>query len=135
MLVALYVASDDPRFAVGRVLESPDQQLTWTGFATYVTVMCGASLTLVTNVADLCRYTPTRRDMHIGLLASSVLAVAVTTFVGGYAAAATGEHEPVHRGRGADLDEPLLVLLLVGDRRPEASRPTSRTCTPRASRS
>ena len=75
VLLALYFASDDPRYAVGRVFESPDQHLTWAGFATYVTVMCGASLTLVTNVADLCRYTRTRRDMRIGLFASAVLAV------------------------------------------------------------
>jgi NCS1 nucleoside transporter family len=113
VLLALYVASDDPRFGVGRVFESPDQQLTWTGFATYVTVMCGASLTLVTNVADLCRYTPTRRDLRIGLLGSSVLAVAVTTFVGGYAAAATGELNPFIAVAELTASEPLLVLLLA----------------------
>src|SRR3981081_3147469 len=61
VLLALYLASDDPRFAVDRVFRSPDQHFTWVGFATYVTVMCGASLTLVTNVADLCRYTRSRR--------------------------------------------------------------------------
>ena len=113
VLVALYVASDDPRFAVGRVFESPDQHLTWTGFATYVTVMCGASLTLVTNVADLCRYTPTRRDLRIGLLGSSVLAVAVTTFVGGYAAAATGELNPFIAVADLTAIDALLVLLLA----------------------
>jgi NCS1 family nucleobase:cation symporter-1 len=113
VLLALYVASDNPRFAVGRVFESPDQHLTWTGFATYVTVMCGASLTLVTNVADLCRYTPTRRDLRIGLLGSSVLAVAVTTFVGGYAAAATGELNPFIAVAELTTFDPLLVLLLA----------------------
>jgi nucleobase:cation symporter-1, NCS1 family len=113
VLLALYLASDDERFAVGRVLESPDQHLTWTGFATYVTVMCGASLTLVTNVADLCRYTPTRRDLRIGLLGSSVLAVGVTTFVGGYAAAATGQLNPFIAVAELTRIEPLLVLLLA----------------------
>ena len=66
VLLALYLTSDDPRFAVHRVFRSPDQHFTWVGFATYVTVMCGASLTLVTNVADVCRYTRSRRDMRIG---------------------------------------------------------------------
>jgi nucleobase:cation symporter-1, NCS1 family len=113
VLLALYLASDDERFAVGRVLESPDQHLTWKGFATYVTVMCGASLTLVTNVADLCRYTPTRRDLRIGLLGSSVLAVGVTTFVGGYAAAATGQLNPFIAVAELTRVEPLLVLLLA----------------------
>jgi purine-cytosine permease-like protein len=91
VLVGLYLHSDDPRFAAGRVLHSPDQHLTWTGFATFVTVACGSSLTLVANIADFCRYTPSRRDMRIGLGASAVLAIAVTTFVGAWAAAATGD--------------------------------------------
>jgi nucleobase:cation symporter-1, NCS1 family len=113
VLVALYLTSNDPRYAVGRVFHSPDQHLTWTGFATYVTVMCGASLTLVTNVADLCRYTPTRRDLRIGLFASAVLAVAVTTFVGGYAAAATGELNPFIAVADLTRIDALLVLLLA----------------------
>jgi cytosine/uracil/thiamine/allantoin permease len=113
ILLGLYLASDDPRFAVGRVFDSPAQQLTWTGFATYVTVMTGASLTLVTNVADLCRYTPTRRDMRIGLFASAVLSALVTTFVGGYAAAATGELNPFIAVADLTNVEVLLVLLLV----------------------
>jgi NCS1 family nucleobase:cation symporter-1 len=113
VLLALYFASDDPRYAAGRVFESPDQHLTWAGFATYVTVMCGSSLTLVTNVADLCRYTRTRRDMRIGLLASALLAVAVTTFVGGYAAAATGELNPFIAVADLTGINALLVLLLI----------------------
>ncbi len=113
VLLALYFVSDDPRYAVGRVFESPDQHLTWAGFATYVTVMCGASLTLVTNVADLCRYTRTRRDMRIGLFASAVVAVGVTTFVGGYAAAATGELNPFIAVADLTGIDALLVLLLV----------------------
>ena len=113
VLLGLYLGSDDPRFAVGRVLDSPDQQLTWAGFATYVTVMCGASLTLVTNVADLCRYTPTRRDLRIGLVGSSVVAVGLTTLVGGYAAAATGELNPFIAVADLTSFEPLLVLLLA----------------------
>jgi NCS1 family nucleobase:cation symporter-1 len=113
VLVALYLTADDPRYAVGRVFHSPDQHLTWTGFATYVTVMCGASLTLVTNVADLCRYTPTRRDLRIGLFASSALAVALTTFVGGYAAAATGELNPFIAVADLTRADALLVVLLA----------------------
>ena len=92
---------------------SPDQHLTWVGFATFVTVMCGASLTLVTNVADICRYTPTRRDMRIGLVASSLLAAAVTTFVGGYAAAATGKTNPFVAVVDLTRSKPLLVVLAL----------------------
>ena len=113
VLLALYFASDDPRYSVGRVFRSPDQHLTWVGFATFVTVICGASLTLVTNVADLCRYTPTRRDMRIGLFASSVVAVAVTTFVGGYAAVATGKTNPFVAVVDLTSSTPLLVVILI----------------------
>jgi NCS1 nucleoside transporter family len=94
VLLALYLSTDDPRFEAGRVFSSPDQHPTWAGFATYVTVMAGASLTLVPSVADFCRYTPTRRDMRIGLFASATTAVLVTTVVGGWAGAATGELNP-----------------------------------------
>ncbi|HUG64000.1 MAG TPA: cytosine permease [Gaiellaceae bacterium] len=113
LLVGVFVAADDPQYALGRVLDSPDQSLTWIGFATYVTVMCGASLTLVTSVADYCRYTPTRRDMRIGYAGSAVLAVAVTTFVGGYAAAATGDVNPFVAVAGVTTTSVVLVAMLV----------------------
>jgi NCS1 nucleoside transporter family len=113
VLVALYLTADSPRYDLGRVWRSPDQHLTWAGFATFVTVMAGASLTFVTNVADICRYTPTRRDLRIGLTASSLLAVAVTTFVGGYAAAATGDTNPFVALVDLTSSKPLLVILAL----------------------
>ena len=117
--VALYLVDRRPALrASSRVFDSPDQHLTWVGFATYVTVMCGASLTLVTNIADFCRYTPTRRDMRIGLFASALTAAAVTTFVGGYAAAATGETNPFVAVADLTSSNVLLVVLLRRDRRP-----------------
>jgi nucleobase:cation symporter-1, NCS1 family len=113
VLIGLYLASDDPDFAVSHVWSSPHQHLTWTGFATYVTVMAGASLTLVGNIADFCRYTPTRRDMRIGLFSSALIASAVTTFVGGYAAAATGETNPFVAVADLTSSTALLVVLAV----------------------
>ena len=112
-LVVLFLATDDPDYAVARVFDSPDQQLTWTGFATYVTVMCGASLTLVANISDFCRYTPTRRDMRIGLAGSALAAAVVTTFVGGYAAAATGETNPFIAVADLVSSDALLVVLMA----------------------
>jgi NCS1 family nucleobase:cation symporter-1 len=113
VLLALYLNTDDPRFGVSRVFHSPDQHLTWAGFATYVTVMAGASLTLVPSIADFCRYTPTRRDMRIGLFASATLAAVVTTFVGGWAAAATGELNPFIAVADLTSVGALLVVLVV----------------------
>jgi NCS1 nucleoside transporter family len=113
LLVALYLGTDDPRYAPGRVFDSPDQQLTWLGFATFVTVMCGSSLTFVTNVADFCRYTPTRRDMRVGLVSSALLSAAATTFIGGYAAAASGETNPFVAAAALTSSDVVLVGLLV----------------------
>jgi purine-cytosine permease-like protein len=95
------------------VLDSPDQSLSWVGFATFVTVMCGSSLTFVTNIADVCRYTPTRRDMEVGLIASALLAAAATTFVGGYVAAASGDTNPFVAAAGLTSSDVVLAGLLV----------------------
>ena len=113
VLLGLYLASDDPRFAAHRVFRSPDQHFTWAGFATYVTVMCGASLTLVTSIADVSRYTKSRRDMRIGLLGSALASAAITTFVGGYAAAATGQRNPFVAVATLTKVDAVLVLVLV----------------------
>jgi NCS1 nucleoside transporter family len=113
VIVALYLTTDDSRYELGRVLDGPDQHSTWLGFATFVTVMCGSSLTLVTNVADVCRYTPTRRDMQVGLVASALCAAAVTTFVGGYAAAASGDTNVFVAASRLTSSDAVLVLLLA----------------------
>jgi NCS1 family nucleobase:cation symporter-1 len=78
-----------------------------------VTVIAGSSLTLVTNVADTCRYTPTRRDVRIGLFTSAITAVVIDAFVGGYAAAATGETNPFVAVAALTASKPLLAVLLV----------------------
>ena len=90
VMIGLYLSSDDPRFAVGRVFDSPGQHLRWTPFAAYLTLIAGSTLTFLPSVADITRYTRSRRDVGIGLLASSAVAMLVTSFVGAYAAAATG---------------------------------------------
>ena len=113
VIVGLYVSTDNPSFQVDRVFDSPDQHFTWVGFATFVTVMAGAGLTFVTNIADWCRYTPTRRDMRIGFIASALASAVVTTFVGGYAAVATGKTNPFVALVDLTSSKPLLVVLLV----------------------
>src|SRR5262245_5999224 len=113
VIVGLYLATDDPRYGLHPVLNAPEQHATWVGFATFASVMCGSSLTLVTNVADICRYTPTRRDMEVGLVASALLSAAITTFVGGYAAAASGETNPFVAVSALTSNEVVLGLLLV----------------------
>jgi NCS1 family nucleobase:cation symporter-1 len=113
VIVSLYASTDKPKFEVGRVFDSPDQHLTWVGFAGAVTLMAGSTLTLVTSVADFCRYTPTRRDVRVGLMGSAITAVLVDTFIGGYAAAATGERNPFVAVADLTGSKALLAILLV----------------------
>jgi cytosine permease len=112
VLLGLWLVADEPAYAVGHVLESPDQKLTWVGFATVVTVMCGSSLTLVTNIADLTRYTRSRRDMRIGLIASTLAATVTTSLIGAVYAVGGGETNPfVAASRLTSSDAVLTVLL------------------------
>jgi NCS1 family nucleobase:cation symporter-1 len=113
VIVGLYLTTNDPAYALDHVVGDPEQEATWVGFASFVSIMCGSSLTLVTNIADLCRYCPTRRDMQIGFVSSALLSAAVTTFVGGYAAAATGETNPFVAVSELTANQVVLVVLLA----------------------
>ncbi len=113
VLLGLWLVTDDPDYAVGRVLDSPEQALTWVGFATVVTVMCGSSLTLVTNISDLTRYTRSRRDMRIGLIGSTLAATATTTLIGGVYAVGSGETNPFVAASQLTSNDAVLAVLLV----------------------
>ena len=113
VLVGLWLAADEPAYDVGRVLDAPEQELTWLGFATVVTVMCGSSLTLVTNISDLCRYSRSRRDMRLGLISSTLAATTVTTLVGAVFAAGGGEANPFVAASELTSSDLILCLLLV----------------------
>jgi purine-cytosine permease-like protein len=112
-LITLFVASGDPRFGTGRVFDSPDQKLTWVGFATTLTVMAGATMTFVTNIADFCRYTPTRRAMRTGFVSSALLSVTLTTFLGAYVAVAAGSAHPYAAATELTASKALLAFLLL----------------------
>ena len=112
-LVALYVASDEPAFSVSRVFDSPAQSFTWAGFATFVTVMWGGQLTVVTNVADFCRYARSRRHMQFGFLTGSTLGAFIAAWVGAYAAVAIGEVNPFAAAAGLTGNRILIVVLLL----------------------
>jgi NCS1 nucleoside transporter family len=113
VILALYFTTGDEAYQPSRVFDSPDQKLTWIGFATWMTVMVGSSLTTVTAMADFCRYTRSSRDMKIGFWASGLIAGFLTTFIGGYAAAASGESNPFVAALDLTGSKVLLALLLV----------------------
>lgn len=113
VIVSLYMSADDPAFGIGHVFRSPDQAFTWTAFATFFTVLVGSTFTFVTNVTDFTRYTRSHRDATIGLVASSVVTTSITTFVGGYAAVATGDGNPFVAAPALTGSRALLALLLL----------------------
>jgi nucleobase:cation symporter-1, NCS1 family len=112
-LVALFVTADDPAYAVSRVFDSPEQSVTWLGFATFLTILWGTQLTVVTNIADFCRYARSRAHMYAGLLAGTIIGAFVASWVGAYAAIATGSLNPFVAVADVGGSPILLAVLLV----------------------
>ena len=113
VLVALFLTADDPDYAVSRVFDSPQQSLTWLGFATFLTVLWGTQLTVVTNVADFCRYARSRPHMYAGILGGTIVGAFAASWVGAYAAVATGSLNPFVAVAELGGNRALLALLLV----------------------
>jgi NCS1 family nucleobase:cation symporter-1 len=113
VLVALYLTADDPAYGVSRVFDSPNQSFTWLGFATFLTVMWGTQLTFVTSVADFCRYARSRRHMYAGILGGTFVGSFVASWVGAYAAVATGSLNPFAAVADLGGNAFLLAVLLV----------------------
>jgi cytosine/uracil/thiamine/allantoin permease len=112
-IVALYVATDEPAFAVSNVLDSPNQSFTWAAFAAFMTVMWGGQLTMVTNIADFCRYVRSHRDMQLGLVSGSTIGVFIAGWVGAYSAIAIESSNPFDAAAALTGNDILLVVLLI----------------------
>jgi purine-cytosine permease-like protein len=112
-VIALYLTTGDPSYSPSRVFASPQQSFTWTGFASFVTVMGSGALSNVTNVADFCRYGRSRRDLRIGLIVGAVLGAFITAWVGAYAAVATGSMNPFVAISDLTSSAVVLVLFLI----------------------
>jgi len=113
VVVVLYLIADEPAFGLSRVFDSPGRSFTWVGFATFVTVMCGGQLTVVTNVADFFRYARSRGHMQVGLLAGSTTGSFIGAWVGAYSAVAIGESNPFSAAAALTGNALLLCLLLL----------------------
>ncbi|MER5349424.1 cytosine permease [Kitasatospora sp. NPDC002551] len=61
----------------------------WAVFAVWVNAVAAAWFSQVTDAADYCRYSRSRKDMWIGTMAAALLGTAGSAFFGAYAAAAT----------------------------------------------
>jgi NCS1 nucleoside transporter family len=83
--------------------------------AVWVGNMVAAWLTMITDAADFCRYTRSRRDMWWGTMLAALLATAFSVSLGAYGAAASLGREANPFSLAAEIDPhwPTLVLLLV----------------------
>ncbi|MEO3755495.1 cytosine permease [Streptomyces sp. B6B3] len=89
-LFYVMASHDAPGFA-------PDEVFAWQGsagwkwavFAVWVNAVAAAWFSQVTDAADYCRYSNSRRDMWFGTMAAATVGALVASFFGAYAAAAT----------------------------------------------
>lgn len=114
VIIVLFVRTDDPRFAVGHVFDSPGQHLTWVHFSAFVTLVIGSQLTFLPSIADFSRYTRSRRDSDFGLYTSAMLSAVTVTFVGGFGAVAVGAvKNPFEIGPELTGSKAVLAFLLL----------------------
>ncbi len=95
------------------------QQHTGWGYllaAVWLNSMAASWLTMITDAADFCRYTRSRKDMWWGTMLAVLLATAFSTSLGAYGSAASLGREPNPFSLAAALDPhwfTLLVLVIV----------------------
>ncbi len=89
-VVVLMATSGAPHFSLGEVLAYPGKPAAnWLLFVTWMNVVAAGNLTMVTDAADFCRYTRSRRDMWLGTLFGKVGGGFFAGLLGAYGAAAT----------------------------------------------
>ncbi|MFF4181293.1 purine-cytosine permease family protein [Streptomyces sp. NPDC001750] len=89
----------------------------WAVFAVWVNAVAAAWFSQVTDAADYCRYSKSRKDMWIGTMAAALLGTAGSAFFGAYAAAAslgrTANAFEVIPGLGVGSVALILVLVVL----------------------
>jgi nucleobase:cation symporter-1, NCS1 family len=85
----------------------------WALGAVWLNSMTAAWLTMITDAADFCRYTRSRRDMWWGTMLAGFLASAFSVSLGAYGAAASLGREPNPFSLAAAVDPHWLTLLIL----------------------
>src|SRR5579871_1920550 len=90
LILVLLATHDDPHFAPWAVWHYAGKPGSgWLLFVTWMNVVAAGTLTMVTDSADFCRYTRSRRDMWWGTLLGKVGGGCFAALLGAYGAAAT----------------------------------------------
>lgn len=88
-LLYVLASHDAPGFAPHEVFAFTNSDgWRWAVFALWVNAVAAAWFSQVTDAADYCRYSRSRRDMWIGTMAAAVVGTTGSAFFGAYAAAA-----------------------------------------------
>lgn len=85
----------------------------WALGAVWLNSMTAAWLTMITDAADFCRYTRSRKDMWWGTMLAGFLASAFSVSLGAYGAAASLGREPNPFSLAAAVDPHWLTLLIL----------------------
>lgn len=89
-LLVVMARHDAPGFSPGEVFSYQGRVgWEWTAVAVWVNTIAAGWFSQVTDAADYCRYSRSRRHMWIGTMAAAVIGTAGAGFFGAYAAAAT----------------------------------------------
>ncbi|MCQ8278650.1 cytosine permease [Acetobacteraceae bacterium KSS8] len=114
------LAQPDPGFRPGAVWRFQQHHAGWVLFAAWFNTALATWLTMITDAADFCRYSRSRRDMWIGTLLAVLVGILLVSLVGAYAAAATSGRsdnafEVVAHITGGHLALTLILLMVVLD--------------------
>ena len=89
MLAAL-MRYHDPNYHLVRVLHYQGRAgWSWPVFVVWANGITAAWMTMITDAADFCRYSRSRKDMWVGTISAALVGTLIASFLGAYGAAAT----------------------------------------------
>ena len=89
-LLVTMARSANPDFHPGHVFRYAGHDgWSWPIFVVWTNGIAAAWLTMITDAADFCRYSRSRKDMWTGTILAALIGTVVASFLGAYGAAAT----------------------------------------------
>ena len=89
-LLLTMARSSNPNFHPDHVFHYASKAgWSWPIFVVWTNGMAAAWLTMITDAADFCRYSRSRKDMWTGTILAALIGTVVASFIGAYGAAAT----------------------------------------------
>ena len=89
-IVIVMMRSSNPDYHASQVMRYRGSVgWSWPIFAVWMNGMAAAWLTMITDAADFCRYSRSRKDMWAGTISAAVVGTLIASFLGAYGAAAT----------------------------------------------